>query len=115
MAMARDSPVVIEAGVVSDVIIRHARSCDAGAVAAIWNPRIRETVFPFEHSEYPVDEIARMIDSGAGRTVGGSPRCGSASLHGTLGDRFSREREHWCGGCRCRRTCSLPDSCKGGP
>lgn len=63
MMMARDSPMIIEAGVVSDATIRYARSCDAGAVAAIWNPQIRETVFTFEHCEYPVDEIARMIDS----------------------------------------------------
>ncbi len=45
------------------VIIRYAHRGDAGAVAAIWNPQIRGTVATFEHREYPVDEVAQMIDA----------------------------------------------------
>lgn len=47
----------------STVIIRHAHRDDAGAVAAIWNPQIRETAFTFDHLEYPVDAVAEMIES----------------------------------------------------
>ncbi|AGA32835.1 phosphinothricin N-acetyltransferase, putative [Thioalkalivibrio nitratireducens DSM 14787] len=47
----------------SNAIIRHAHRGDAEAVAAIWNPQIRDTVFTFDHHEYPVEEVARMIDA----------------------------------------------------
>jgi len=49
--------------VASSAIIRHGHRGDAGAVAAIWNPQIRDTVFTFEHLEYRVDEVAEMIES----------------------------------------------------
>ncbi len=47
----------------SNAIIRHGHRGDAYAVAAIWNSQIRDTVFTFEQLEYPVDEVAGMIES----------------------------------------------------
>jgi L-amino acid N-acyltransferase len=41
--------------------IRSAHFRDAGAIAGIWNPQIRETPFTLYHREYPVDTIAAMI------------------------------------------------------
>ena len=51
------------ADVASNELIRHAHRGDAGAVAAIWNPQIRDTVVTFDHREYPVAEIAELIEA----------------------------------------------------
>ena len=48
---------------VSAVVIRRAHRGDAGAVAAIWNPQIRETVFTFDHLEHSVEAVAERIES----------------------------------------------------
>lgn len=48
-------PQVTEAG------IRDARTGDAGAIAAIWNPIIRDTVITFWPTERSAAEIAGMI------------------------------------------------------
>lgn len=46
----------------SNNVIRHAHRDDASAVAEIWNPQIRDTVLTFDQFEYPVAEIARLIE-----------------------------------------------------
>ncbi|MFD1881035.1 GNAT family N-acetyltransferase [Paracoccus pacificus] len=42
-------------------LIRDARPEDAGAIAAIWNPIIRDTPITFYPLERPADEVAAMI------------------------------------------------------
>nr|WP_296748386.1 GNAT family N-acetyltransferase [Thioalkalivibrio sp.] len=41
--------------------IRYANGGDAAAIAAIWNPQIRDSAFTFDHRVYSVDDIAAMI------------------------------------------------------
>lgn len=42
-------------------MIRRATPADAMAIAAIWNPYIRDSLVTFNAAEKPADEIARMI------------------------------------------------------
>ena len=53
-------------------MIREARPADAAAIAAIWNPVIRDTVATFNAVEKPVLDVERMISDRA------------ASGHGTF-------------------------------
>lgn len=42
-------------------MIRRATPADAAAIAAIWNPYIRDTLVTFNAAEKPPDEVAAMI------------------------------------------------------